>query len=83
MKWVTLSGGLVDIDKNYGGLNSDRFDVGRRWFTTDTISLGHELSLQFFYQHSVNNAYTVRNRQTFETVLIYNLLEALRRSRVL
>ncbi|HET9830889.1 MAG TPA: hypothetical protein VFP91_04250 [Vicinamibacterales bacterium] len=78
-----LSGGLADIDKNYGGLNSDRFDVGRRWFTTDTISLGHELALQFFYQHSVNNAYALRNSQTFETVLIYNLLNDLRRSRVL
>jgi hypothetical protein len=78
-----LSGGLADIDKNYGGLNADRFDVGRRWFTTDTISLGHELALQFFYQHSVNNAYALRNRQTFETVLIYNLLKDLRRSRVL
>ena len=78
-----LSGGLADIDKDYGGLNSDRFDVGRRWFTTDTISLGHELALQFFYQHSVNNAYDLRNRQTFETVLIYNLLNDLRRSRVM
>jgi len=78
-----LTGGLADIDKDYGGLNSDRFDVGRRWFTTDTISLGHELALQFFYQHSVNNAYDLRNRQTFETVLIYNLLNDLRRSRVM
>jgi hypothetical protein len=78
-----LSGGLADIDKNYGGLNSDRFDVGRRWFTTDTISLGHEVALQFFYQHSVNNAYALRNSQTFETVLIYNLLNDLRRSHVL
>jgi len=77
-----LSGGLTDIDKNYGGLNADRFDVGRRWFTTDTISLGHEVALQFFYQHSVNNAYALRNSQTFETVLIYNLLNDLRRGRV-
>jgi hypothetical protein len=78
-----LSGGLADVDKNYGGLNSDRFDVGRRWFTTDTISVGHELAVQFFYQHSVNNAYALRNSQTFETVLIYNLLNDLRRSRVM
>src|SRR5262252_367017 len=78
-----LSGGLADIDKNYGGLNSDRFDVGRRWFTTDTISLGHELALQFFYQHSINNAYALRNSQTFETVLIYNLLNDLRHSHVM
>jgi len=78
-----LSGGLADIDKNYGGLNSDRFDVGRRWFTTDTISLGHELALQFFYQHSINNGYALRNSQTFETVLIYNLLNDLRRGHVM
>jgi hypothetical protein len=78
-----LTGGLADIDKDYGGLNSDRFDVGRRWFTTDTISLGHEVALQFFYQHSVNNSYVLRNSQTFETVLIYNLLNDLRRSRVM
>jgi hypothetical protein len=78
-----LSGGLADVDKDYGGLNSDRFDVGRRWFTTDTISLGHELAVQFFYQHSVNNAYALRNSQTFETVLIYNLLNDLRRGRVM
>jgi len=79
----TLTGGLADIDKDYGGLNADRFDVGRRWFTIDTIAIGHELSVQFFYHHSVNNAYVLRNRQGFETVLIYNLLNDLRRSRVL
>jgi hypothetical protein len=79
----TITGGLADIDKDYGGLNADRFDVGRRWFTIDTIDIGHELSVQFFYHHSVNNAYVLRNRQGFETVLIYNLLNDLRRSRVL
>jgi len=79
----TLTGGVADVDKNYGGLNSDRFDVGRRWFTIDTISIGHELSVQFFYHHSLNNSYVLRNRQGFETVLIYNLLNDLRHSRVL
>src|SRR5215831_2483276 len=48
----TLSTGLADIDQYYGGLNSDRFGSGRRWFTTDTIALGRDLSAQIFYTHT-------------------------------
>jgi hypothetical protein len=82
-KWVTLSAGLVDIDQKYGGLNSDRFGSGRRWFTTDTIALGRELSMQIFYQHAVDNAYAIPNRHSLQVLLTYNVMKGLQRSGVL
>jgi hypothetical protein len=79
----TLSAGLVDIDKDYGGLNCDRFGSGRRWFTTDTIAIGRELSAQIFYTHSVANGYTVQNRQALQLLLTYNVAKGLQRAGVL
>jgi hypothetical protein len=75
----TLSGGLADIDRNYGGLNSDRFGSGRRWFTTDTIALGRELSAQIFYTHGVDNGYALQNRQALQLLLTYNVAKGLQR----
>jgi hypothetical protein len=77
-KWLTLSAGWVDIDRYYGGLNSDRFGSGRRWFTTDTINLGHELSA-----HAAGNAYALPNRQQLQLLLTYNVAKGLQRSGVL
>jgi hypothetical protein len=82
-KWLTLSAGWVDIDRYYGGLNSDRFGSGRRWFTTDTINLGHELSAQIFYQHAAGNAYALANRQQLQLLLTYNVAKGLHRTGVL
>jgi len=75
----TLSTGLADIDQYYGGLNSDRFGSGRRWFTTDTIALGHDVSAQIFYTHTVRNAYAVQNRQALQLLLTYNVAKGLER----
>jgi hypothetical protein len=80
---LTVSAGWADIDQKYGGLNGDRFGVGRRWFTTDTITISRELSMQIFYTHAVNNAYTVQNRHSLQTLLTYNVLQGLQRTGVL
>jgi hypothetical protein len=82
-KRFTLSAGLVDIDRDYGGLNSDRFGSGRRWFTTDTIAIGRELSAQIFYQHAVGNGYALPNQHQLQLLLTYNVLKGLQRSGVL
>jgi hypothetical protein len=79
----TLSAGWADIDQKYGGLNSDRFGSGRRWFTTDTIALGRELSVQIFYQHAVDTAFAVPNRHSMQMLLTYNVLKGLQRTGVL
>lgn len=82
-KLLTLSAGLVDIDQKYGGLNSDRFGSGRRWFTTDTIALGRELSMQIFYQHAVANDYALQNRHSLQVLMTYNVAKGLQRTGVL
>jgi hypothetical protein len=73
----------VDIDQKYGGLNADRFGSGRRWFTTDTIALGRELSMQIFYQHAVANIYTLSNQHSLQMLLTYNVAKGLQRTGVL
>jgi hypothetical protein len=79
----TLSTGLADIDRYYGGLNADRFGSGRRWFTIDTIALGRDISAQIFYTHTVRNGYSLQNRQALQLLLTYNVAKGLRRTGVL
>src|SRR5581483_7206154 len=39
-----VGGGYADIDANYGGLNADRFNKGRRVYETGTVKLTKEFS---------------------------------------
>src|SRR4030095_125246 len=41
-KKLTIGGGDADIDRNYGGLNADRFNIGRRVFFNSSYKLTPE-----------------------------------------
>ncbi len=77
---LRLGGGYADIDRNYGGLNADRFDKGRRLFVVATVPLAPNLGLETFIQRAVANDFPISNRLRFDVVLTYNLVPALKRT---
>jgi hypothetical protein len=77
-KWLRTSGGYATIDPEYGGLNSDRFDRGRRVFATTTVTFTPWLNLSLFGARAIANDVQIANRTRFDAVLTYNLLESIR-----
>ncbi|MFN7945227.1 MAG: hypothetical protein U0Z53_07735 [Blastocatellia bacterium] len=81
-KRLTLGGGIADIDRNYGGLNSDRFNRGRRLFASGSYLISPSFSVSTFYSRSVGNDYAISNRTRFDLVFSYHLLPALQRLKI-
>lgn len=76
---LAIAGGFATIDRNYGGLNADRFNRGRRVFVDAKLPLPQDLSLNVFYGRAVGNDYAVANKHRFDIVIGYNALKALQR----
>jgi hypothetical protein len=77
---LSLTGGYATIDRNYGGLNGDRFNRGNRIFVDAKLPLVHDLSLNVFYGRAVGNDFAVANKRRFDIVVGYNALKALQRA---
>jgi hypothetical protein len=80
---LAVAPGFASIDPNYGGLNADRFNKGKRLFVTANLSLTPELSLQTFYARAVHNAFPVTNRTRLDVILSLNVVKALQRTTLL
>ncbi len=78
-KRFNLTGGYADIDSNYGGLNSDRFNTGKRIYAIGTYSIRPEFSISTFATRAVGNKVAIANRNRFDLVFSYNLLKSLQR----
>lgn len=76
----TLGGGYAQIDPNYGGLNSDRFNKGKRLYLQSTLTLSPEFSISTFLQHGVANDFAISNRTRVDVIFSYNLLKTLQRT---
>ncbi len=72
--------GYADIDKNYGGLNADRFQRGRRFFGIASYTLSPVLTLSTFVGRAVYNDYAVSNHTRVDVFLTYNALAHLQRA---
>lgn len=77
---LSLAGGYATIDRNYGGLNADRFNRGNRLFVEAKLPLVQDLSLNVFYGRAVGTDYAVANKNRFDVVVGYNALKALQRA---
>jgi hypothetical protein len=77
---LSLAGGYATIDRNYGGLNADRFNRGNRIFVDAKLPLVQDLSLNVFYGRAVGTDYAVANKHRFDIVVGYNALKALQRA---
>lgn len=79
-KRFTLGGGYADIDPNYGGLNADRFNKGKRLYLQSTLVLSPEFSVSTFLTRAVGNDIAISNRTRFDLIFSYNLLKTLKRT---
>jgi uncharacterized caspase-like protein len=77
-KRLTLGGGYAQIDPFYGGLNGDRYNIGRRVFFQSTYKLTPEFNITTFYTRGFKNAFPISNQTRFEIFVTYNLLKFLK-----
>lgn len=78
----TVGGGYSQIDPDYGGLNGDRFNRGRRFFVNGSYKLRPEFTISTFYTRAFKNDFPVGNRTRFELIFSYNLLKTLQKTKL-
>jgi hypothetical protein len=79
----TAAIGYADIDRDYGGLNGDRFNRGRRVFGTTNYVLSPLFAIATYVTHALGDAFTVANRTRVDVILHYNVLAQLQRAGIL
>ncbi len=72
--------GYADIDGNYGGLNADRFNSGRRWYAQGDFVVTRDLSGTVFVSRAFRNAFPVASATRVDVVVTYNVMGPLRRA---
>jgi hypothetical protein len=76
---LTLQGGYANIDPRYGPLNADRFNIGKRAFTTAIFNSG-PITASFFVTTAVGDNGVLPQKTLSNTVVTYNFLPALKRT---
>jgi hypothetical protein len=79
---LNLGLGYVQIDREYGGLNGDRYNLGRRFYFSGSYKLTDEFTVSTFYTRAFANDFQVGNRTRFEVLLNYNLLSTLQKAKI-
>lgn len=79
---LTVGGGYATIDPDYGHVNGDRFDIGRRVFTSAALDVTPWLALDLFVTRAIANDFPVAIGTRFDAVLTFDLLPSLRRTGV-
>jgi hypothetical protein len=77
---VALQGGYARIDPFYGGLNSDRFHIGKRVFFMTTYTFSPRFSASAFITRAVGNDVPLPQRTLSNLIFSYNALPDLRRT---
>lgn len=81
-KRLTLTGGYAQIDPVVGALNSDRLGQGKHLYLVSSFALTPELTLSTFLTHSVGGNSGKFARTHGQVVLSYDLLKALKKSKL-
>jgi hypothetical protein len=79
-KRLLVGGGYADIDDNYGGLNADRYQRGKRLFQTGSIKLTRELAVNIYMTEAIHNDVPISNHRRYDVVLAYNAVSSLQRA---
>ncbi len=77
---VGLSWGYAKIDPLYGGLNSDRFNIGKRVFLNTAFSITPRFSATAFVTTAVGEHESLPQRNLGVFVFTYNVMPDIRRS---
>lgn len=77
---VGLNWGYARIDPFYGGLNADRFHIGKRVFVGSTYALSSRFTASAFVTRAMGNDVALPQRTLSNVILSYNALPDLRRT---
>ena len=72
--------GYASIDPRYGGLNSDRFNIGNRVFALASYALSSRFTASAFITRAIGNDVPLPHRTLSNLILAYNALPDLRRT---
>lgn len=72
--------GYADIDADYGGLNADRFNSGRRLYVQSDLLLTRDLTALVFVSRAVHNPFAVTNGTRVDVVVTYNAMGPVHRA---
>ena len=77
---VSVNWGYASIDRGYGILNSDRFQIGNRAFAMVTYNISPALLASAFITRAIGNDMPLPQRTLSNIVFTYNALPALKRT---
>jgi hypothetical protein len=75
-----LDGGYASIDKDFGGLNADKFHKGSRVFANVQHRLFGQVSASAYYPHWIDRGFAVPIAQRFDLAVSWNALPAFQKA---
>jgi hypothetical protein len=79
-KRVSVNWGYASIDRNYGILNADRFQIGNRVFAMAVYNISPQFLASWFITRAVGNDAALPQRTLTNLVFTYNALPDLKRT---
>jgi hypothetical protein len=80
---VALIGGFVDIDRYFPVLNADKLGRGKRVYLSAAYNFWQDFTVTIFAGKAFANDFPVVNAARFDCALTYDVMRALKRSRLL
>lgn len=80
---LAITGGFVDIDRNFVNWNADKLGKGKRVFITASYNFWREFSVGVFAGKAFSNDFPVINAARYDLVIAYDFLKALKRVDIL
>jgi hypothetical protein len=84
LRWgrLTVTAGVMSVDKDYGGFNGDRYDIGKRWYSLGTYALTRDFSIGWFQGEAFGNSFPVPLKHRFDIIATFNPTASLKRAGV-
>ncbi len=64
--------GIASIDRQYGPLNADRYEVGTRFYSMGSVALTPGVSIGWFQGEAFATSYPIPNQHRFELLVTIN-----------
>jgi hypothetical protein len=77
---LSFNGGYASVDPRFGGLNSDRFNIGNRVFLTTTCVVSPRITVSYYITTAVGPNPPLPLRTMSNLVFGYNVLPDIRRT---
>lgn len=74
--------GVASVDRRYGPLNADRYEVGTRFYSMGSVALTPDVSIGWFQGEAFATSYPIPNRHRFELLVTINPTATLKKRRV-